>query len=99
MLRKQLNDKKLPVIDPEMKLVPTIKAIGSLIVLFFKKLTLSLFELFWIPINNIKNKLELKNSVKIIFCKFDGIYFWKQVNTNIKHILYFSLDYFSLLDI
>tara|TARA_Y100000991_G_scaffold104847_1_gene79025 strand:+ start:48 stop:188 length:141 start_codon:yes stop_codon:yes gene_type:complete len=46
LLRKQHNDKKLPVIDPEMKLVPTIKPIGRLIVLFIKKLTLSLFELF-----------------------------------------------------
>ena len=51
---------KLPKIEPNMKLVPTTKLIGSSIVLLIKKSTLLLFELFCIPINRIANKQELK---------------------------------------
>ena len=51
---------KLPKIEPNIKLDPTTKLIGSLIVSFIKKLTLLLFELFCIPINKIANKQELK---------------------------------------
>ena len=52
--------KKLPNIEPKIKLVPTIKLIGSSIVSLINKSTLLLFELFWIPINNRINKHELK---------------------------------------
>ena len=58
---------KLPVIEPVMKLTPTIKLIGKATVSFLNKLTLVLFELFCIPIINSKNKQELKVIEKIIF--------------------------------
>ena len=58
---------KLPVIEPVMKLTPTIKLIGKATVSFLNKLTLLLFELFCIPIINSKNKQELKVIEKIIF--------------------------------
>ena len=51
---------KLPIIEPNIKLEPTIKLIGSSIVSLIKKSTLLLFELFWIPTNKSKNKQELK---------------------------------------
>ena len=50
----------LPKIEPNIKLEPTIKLIGSSIVLSINKFTLFLFELFCIPINKSKNKQELK---------------------------------------
>ena len=58
---------KLPVIEPVMKLTPTIKLIGKATVSFLNKLIFLLFELFCIPIINIKNKQELKVTEKIIF--------------------------------
>ena len=66
---------KVPKIDPLMKLTPTIKLIGRFIVSLIKKLTLPLFELFCIPIINIKNKQELKVKVKSIFFKENIIYY------------------------
>ena len=50
----------LPKIEPNIKLDPTIKLIGSSIVSSINKSTLLLFELFCIPINKIVNKQELK---------------------------------------
>ena len=58
---------KLPVIEPVMKLTPTIKLIGKATVSFLNKLIFLLFELFCIPIINSKNKQELKVTEKIIF--------------------------------
>ena len=55
-----LTTNKLPKIEPNIKLDPTKKLIGSSIVSFIKKLTLLLFELFCIPINKSANKQELK---------------------------------------
>ena len=52
--------RKLPKIEPKIKLEPTIKLIGSSIVSLIKKFTLFLFELFCIPINRITNKQVLK---------------------------------------
>ena len=49
-----------PKIEPNIKLEPTIKLIGSSIVSSTNKFTLLLFELFCIPINKAKNKKELK---------------------------------------
>ena len=57
----------VPARDPEIKLVPMIKLIGNVIVSFIKKLTLSLFELVWIPIIKIKNKLTLNTKLVVIF--------------------------------
>ena len=57
--------KKLPVIEPDMKLTPTIKLIGKEIVSCLNKLTFPLLELFCIPIINNKNKQELKVIEKI----------------------------------
>ena len=54
-----LNFTRPPNIEPVIKLVPIIKLIGSLIVSLINKLTLTLVELFWIPINSIKKRLEL----------------------------------------
>ena len=50
----------LPKTEPNMKLDPTIKLIGSAIVSSINKFTLLLFELFCIPINRAKNKQGLK---------------------------------------
>ena len=50
----------LPKTEPNMKLDPTIKLIGSSIVSSINKFTLLFFELFCIPINRAKNKQELK---------------------------------------
>lgn len=61
------EDKRLPKIEPVMKLVPMIKLRGKLTVSFINKLTLLLLELFWIPIKSIKNKEELKIKEKINF--------------------------------
>ena len=55
-----LRVRKLPKIEPKIKLEPTTKLIGNLIVSVIKKFTLLSFELFWIPINKITNKKELK---------------------------------------
>ena len=51
---------KLPKIEPNIKLDPTIKLIGSSIVSSNNKSTLLLLELFCIPVNSAKNKQELK---------------------------------------
>ena len=51
---------KLPKIEPNIKLDPIKKLIGSSIVSLIKKSTLLLFELFCIPINKSANKQELK---------------------------------------
>ena len=68
MLLKKIG-KKLPVIDPVMKLIPTIKLIGKGIVSVLNKLTFLLVELFCMPIINNKNKKELKVIEKINFLK------------------------------
>ena len=52
------------MIEPNIKLDPTIKLIGSSIVSSINKSTLLLFELFCIPINKSKNKQELKIDAK-----------------------------------
>ena len=54
----------LPKIEPNIKLEPTIKLIGSSIDSVINKSTLLLFELFCIPINRRANKQELKIAVK-----------------------------------
>ena len=53
-----------PKIEPNIKLEPTIKLIGSSIVSFINKSTLRLFELFCIARNKITNKQELNITVK-----------------------------------
>ena len=57
----------LPARDPLIKQIPTIKLIGKLTDSFFKKYIFSFFELFCMPIINIKNKIKLKVNVKNIF--------------------------------
>ena len=52
------------MIEPNIKLDPTIKLIGSSIVSLIKKSTLLLFELFCIPINKTINKQELNIAAK-----------------------------------
>ena len=65
--------RKLPIIEPAIKLEPTIKLIGSSIVSSINKFTLLLFELFCIPINKSKNKQELKIADKNNFLIEDVI--------------------------
>jgi hypothetical protein len=65
---------KLPVIEPVMKLTPTIKLIGKVTVSFLNKLTFFLVELFCIPIINNKNKQELKVNEKINFLNASVIF-------------------------
>ena len=72
MLLKKLG-KKLHVIEPVMKLTPTIKLIGKAILSFLKRLTFLLFELFCMPIINNKNKQELKVIEKINFLNASDI--------------------------
>jgi len=56
--------------EPNIKLEPTIKLIGSSIVSSINRSTLFLFELFCIPINKTINKQELKiNAKKSFFIK------------------------------
>ena len=57
----------LPESVPDMKLVPIIKLIGKLTVLFIKKFTRPFVELFWIPITKTKNKQELNTKEFISF--------------------------------
>ena len=52
-----------------MKLTPIMKLIGNEIVSLKIKFTFLVFELFWIPIINIKNKEILNEIVKNIFFK------------------------------
>mgnify|MGYP004377980845 CR=1 len=59
MMSKEI---RLPVMDPEIKLTPTMKPIGKFTVLSIIKLTFAFLLLFCIPINKIKNKLVLKIS-------------------------------------
>ena len=56
--------RKLPKIEPNIKLDPIMKLIGSSIVSSINKSTLLLFELFCIPIIKIRNKEELKITAK-----------------------------------
>jgi len=56
-----------------MKLEPIRKLTGSSIVSFISKLTLLLFELFCIPINNKKNKQRLNVNVKSVFLNVNFI--------------------------
>ena len=53
-----------PKIEPNIKLEPTIKLIGSSMVSSIIKSTLLLFELFCIATNKITNKQELNITVK-----------------------------------
>ena len=98
MLLKKIG-KKLPIIEPVMKLTPTIKLIGKAILSFLNKLTFFLVELFCIPIINIKNKQELKVIEKINFLKTPDIYYIIKYDFNINYILYFLGYHFFLLDI
>ena len=68
-------EKRLPNIDPLIKLLPIIKLIGNSIVSFIKKFIFPLLELFWIPIIKSKNKQELKVILKNIFLGETIIYF------------------------
>ena len=98
MLLKKIG-KKLPVIEPDMKLTPTIKLIGKAIVSFLNKLTFPLLELFCIPIINNKNKQELKVTEKINFLKAPEIFFITQYISNIDYKLYFLVCHFFWLGI
>ena len=64
---KFIVGKRLPKIDPVIKLVPIMKLRGNLIVSLIKKLTLFLLELFCIPTISIKNREELKKIFIITF--------------------------------
>ena len=98
MLLKKVGT-KLPVIEPVMKLTPTIKLIGKAIVSFLNKLTFVLVELFWIPIINNKNKQELKVIEKINFLNASDISYITQYISNIDYKLYFLEYHFFLLGI
>ena len=65
---------RLPVNEPVMKLTPIMKLIGNEIVSLKIKFTFLVFELFWIPIINIKNKEILNEIVKNIFFKGRNIF-------------------------
>jgi len=91
--------KKLPVIEPDMKLTPTIKLIGKEIVSFLNKLTFVLLELFCIPIINNKNKQELKAIEKNNLLNPSDISYITQYISNTNYKLYFLEYHFFLLGI
>jgi hypothetical protein len=62
-----------PKIEPNIKLEPTIKLIGSSMVSSIIKSTLRLFELFCIETNKITNKQELNITVKNNFFHMEFI--------------------------
>tara|TARA_Y100000991_G_scaffold39201_1_gene27223 strand:- start:423 stop:638 length:216 start_codon:yes stop_codon:yes gene_type:complete len=66
--------KILPVKDPVIKLIPTIKLIGKFIVSLIIKFTLVLLELFCIPTIKSKNKEKLNVMVKNNFLTGNSIY-------------------------
>ena len=83
-----------------MKLTPTMKLIGSLIVSLFKRLTLLFCALFCIPIISNKNKEKLNKVEKINFLYTTNIncrYSYLNINTNYK--LCFFLSFSSWLNI
>ena len=98
MLSKKIGT-KLPVIEPVMKLTPTIKLIGKATVPFLNKLTFLLIELFCIPIINIKNKQQLKVIEKINFLNVPDISNINQYIFNINYKLCFLEHHFFLLGI
>ena len=98
MLLKKIGT-KLPVIEPVMKLTPTIKLIGKAILSFLNKLTFLLIELFCIPIINNKNKQELKVTEKINFLKASEIFFITQYISNIDYKSCFLEFHFFWRDI
>ena len=98
MLVKEIG-KKLPVIEPVMKLTPTIKLIGKATVSFLNKLTFLLLELFCMPIINNKNKQELKVIEKINFLNIPDILYISQYIFNINYKLCFLEDHFFWLGI
>ena len=98
MLSKK-NGIKLPVIEPVMKLTPTIKLIGKATVSFLNKLTFLLLELFCMPIINNKNKQELKVIEKISLLNDSDISYITQYISNINYKLHFLEYHFFLLGI
>ena len=98
MLLKKVGT-KLPVIEPVMKLTPTIKLIGKAIVCVLNKLTFLLLELFCMAIINNKNKQELKVNEKIIFLNASDISCITQHNPNIDYKLCFLEYHFFWLGI
>ena len=65
---------RVPVNEPLMKLTPIMKLIGNVTVSLKIKFTFLVFELFCIPIINIKNKEILNEIVKNIFFKGRNIF-------------------------
>lgn len=61
------------MMDPEIKLVPTIKLTGIWIDSNIKKFTFLWFELFWIPMIRIKNIEVLYITVKKNFLNGNSI--------------------------
>ena len=98
MLVKEIG-KKLPVIEPVMKLTPTIKLIGKATVSFLNKLTFLLLELFCMPIINNKNKQELKVIEKINFLNVSNIPYITQSISNINIKLCYLEQHFFWLGI
>ena len=62
-----------PKMEPNIKLEPTIKLVGSSMVSSIMKSTLRLFELFCIATNKITNKQELNITVKYNFFHMEFI--------------------------
>ena len=65
----RLDVRRLPVIDPLMKLTPIIKLSGNFTVSVVIKLIFTLFILFCIPIIKSKNKDKLNETAKKSFLK------------------------------
>ncbi len=88
-----------PKIEPNIKLEPTIKLIGSSMVSSIIKSTLLLFELFCIATNKITNKQELNITVKNNFLPKDFMYIDIYINVKSYYKFRFFLGHFSWLSI
>ena len=87
------------MIEPPMKLEPTIKLTGNSTVLSISKLTLLLLELFCIPIISKKNKQKLNVDMKNNFFNIKSICLTIFLDFNSNYKFRFYLFHFFLLGI
>tara|TARA_Y100000766_G_C18829414_1_gene567271 strand:- start:469 stop:726 length:258 start_codon:yes stop_codon:yes gene_type:complete len=80
---------KLPIIEPLIKLIPTIKLTGRLTVSSNIKLTFLLFELFCIPIIKIKKSDRLNVNIKKNFLAVNNIFIRNSYVIDTYYKLYF----------
>ena len=90
---------KPPSKEPLIKLVPMIKLIGNAIVSSINKLTLALFELFWIPISNKKKKVKFIELLNKNFFNLKNILIFLVLTPTTNYKSNFSLGFSFLPNI